>query len=121
MPDGSIQMQSPTPSEVLIPHLDPRNDTGPFVKALLQLPPRSTVMAASEWLTWPEWIKKWGEVTGVKTSYKQVDVDDFDRQIPGGAGKEIGQMYEFSSKYGYNAKQKDTLMTWDLEKVCIFN
>lgn len=75
-------------------------------------------MAASEWLTWPEWIEEWGQVTGVKTSYKQVDVDDFDQQIPGGAGREIGQMYEFSSEYGYNAEQKDTLMTWDLEKVC---
>lgn len=74
-------------------------------------------MAASEWCTWPDWIKTWGEVTGVENSYKQVSVEDFDKEIPGGAGKEIGEMFEFSSTWGYNANQKDTLMTWDLEKV----
>ena len=117
LPDGSVQMQSPTAPEVLIPHLNPRADTGSFVRAMLQLPPQSTVMAASEWCTWPDWIKTWGEVNGVKTSYKQVSVEDFDKEIPGGAGKEIGEMFEFSSKWGYNASQKDTLMAWDLEKM----
>jgi hypothetical protein len=117
LPDGSYQMQFPTRPDVLIPHLNPRTDTGSFVRALLQLPPRATLMAASEWCTWPKWIKQWGEVSGVATSYKQVTVEDFDAEIPGGAGKEIGEMYAFSSEYGYNADQKDTLKTWDLEKV----
>jgi hypothetical protein len=100
---------------MLIPHLDPRKDTGPFVRALLQLPPRSTLMAASEWLTWPDWIKIFGKVMNVTTSYKQITVDELD---DGGPGREIGEMYEFSSKYGYNANQMGTLKTWDLEKVC---
>jgi hypothetical protein len=110
-------MQSPTHPDVLIPHLNPRKDTGPFVQALLLLPPASTVMAASEWLTWPQWIDIWGEVTSMKTSYKQVTVDDLDKDIPGGVGREIGEMYEFSSEFGYNAEQKNTLKIWDLEKV----
>lgn len=111
-------MQFPTDPDVLIPQLNPRTDTGPFVQALRKLPPKSTLMAASEWCTWPEWIKTWGDVTGVKTSYKQVSVDNFDEHIPGGVGKEIGEMYEFSSTFGYNADQENTLKTWDLEKVC---
>jgi hypothetical protein len=115
--NGSFQMQFPTRPDITVPHLNPRTDTGPFVRALLQLPPQSTLMAASEWCTWSQWIKKWGDVNGVRTSYKQVGVDEFDREIPGGAGKEIGEMYAFSSEYGYNADQKDTLKTWDLEKV----
>ncbi|KAF2826554.1 NAD(P)-binding protein [Ophiobolus disseminans] len=117
MSDGSVQMQFPTSPSMLVPHLHPRKDTGPWVRALLQLPPQSIVMAASEWLTWPDWIKTWGEVTGMQTSYKQTTVQDLDDYMPGGSGKEIGQMYEFSSEFGYNAEQKDTLMTWDLEKM----
>jgi hypothetical protein len=108
-------MQFPTKPDVLIPHLDPRKDTGPFVRALLQLPARSTLMAATQWLTWSDWIRIFGEVTGTKTSYKQCSVDDLD---DGGPGREIGEMFEFSSEYGYNASQPDTLMTWDLKKVC---
>lgn len=110
-------MQFPTSPNMTVPHLDPRKDTGPWARALLQLPPNSTLMAASEWLTWPDWIKIWGEVTGVKTSYRQTTVEDLDEHIPGGAGKEIGEMYQFSSDFGYNAFQANTLKTWDLEKV----
>lgn len=110
-------MQFPTSPEMLIAHLDPRKDTGPWTQALLQLPAESTVMAASEWLTWPDWIKIWGEVTGVKTSYKQTTVEDLEEHIPGGIGKEIGEMYQLSSDFAYNAFQVNTLKTWDLEKV----
>lgn len=112
-------MQFPTSPDMLIPHLDPTKDVGPYVRALLQLPPKSTVMAASEWLKWPDWIKLWGEVTGIKTSYKQITVEDLDEHMPGGVGKEIGEMFQFSSDFAYNANQEGTLKTWDLEKVCI--
>jgi hypothetical protein len=74
-------------------------------------------MATSEWLTWPQWIKIFGEVTGLKTSYKQTTIEDIEAYIPGGAGREIGEMYKFSEEFAYNAFQQDTLKTWDLEKV----
>ncbi|KAF2629622.1 hypothetical protein BU25DRAFT_489651 [Macroventuria anomochaeta] len=61
----------------------------------------------------------WGKVTGVKTSYKQTAVKDLDEHIPGGAGKEIGEMYQFSLDFAYNAFQADTLKAWDLEKTGI--
>ena len=111
-------MQFPTSPETIVPHLHPRKDTGPYVEALLKLPPNSTVMAASVWCTWPDWIKLWGKLTGVETSYKQVDVTNFDKHLPGGVGKEIGEMFEFSSEHGYNADQANTMKQWDLEKVC---
>ena len=39
----------------------------------------------------------------MKTSYKQTTVEDLDEHMPGGVGKEIGEMYQFSSDFGYNA------------------
>lgn len=118
MDDGSVQMRFPTSPETVVPHLNVREDTGPFVRTLLDLPVNSTLMAASEWLTWPDWIATWGKVTGTQTSYQQITVEDMDEYLPGGLGKEIGEMYEFSEEFGYNAEQKDTLKTWDLDKVC---
>jgi hypothetical protein len=47
---------------------------------------------------------------GTKTSYMQVTADDLDKDIPGGAGREIGEMHEYNSEFGYKAEQKDTLM-----------
>lgn len=110
-------MRFPTKPDMLIPHLDPRKDTGTWARALLQLPANSSLMATSEWLTWPDWIKTWGEVTGVDTSYKQTTVEDIAEQIPGPAGKEIGEMFQFSSDFAYNAFQADTLKAWDLKEV----
>ncbi|KAF3046846.1 hypothetical protein E8E11_009581 [Didymella keratinophila] len=113
------KMQFPTSPDMLIPHLNPCEDMGAWARALLQLPPNSTIMAASEWMSWPQWIETWGVVTGVKTSYKQTTIEDLDEHIPGGAGKEIGEMYQLSSDYAYNAHEADTLKTWDLEKLGI--
>jgi hypothetical protein len=55
------------------------------------------------WCTWPEWIKAWGHVVGQpNVSYKQITVDEFHRAIPGGFGKEIGEMFEYTSDPGYD-------------------
>lgn len=77
----------------------------------------STVMAASEWLIWTKRTKTWGDVTGVKTSYKQTTVEDLEEHAPGGAGKETGETFEFSLNFAYNCFQANTLKIWDLEKV----
>lgn len=110
-------MQFPTSPDVLVPHIDPTKDTGPWAKALLKLPPNTTLMAASEWLTWSQWIELFGQITGTNVSYKQTTVQDLDEHIPGGTGKEIGEMYEFSSDFAGYAFQKDTLKLRDLKKV----
>lgn len=119
LPDGSIQMQFPTRPDTVIPRLDPRKDTGQFVRALLRLPPGKTVMAAGTWCTWAEWVRTFGEVTGAKTSYREVSVSDFDEWLPGGIGKEIGDMYEYSSDPGYDGGDPSVLRITDLEKVRI--
>ncbi|PSN71616.1 NAD(P)-binding protein [Corynespora cassiicola Philippines] len=119
MSDKSIEMRFPTHRETIVPHLDPRKDTGNFVRALLQLPPNSTVMAASEWCTWPEWLKTWGDVTGVKTNYRECTVEDFDHWMPGGMGKEIGDMYEYSNDPGYDGGDPRVLRTQSLKEMGI--
>jgi hypothetical protein len=112
-------MQFPVSPSVLFPHLDPAKDTGPWALALLSLPPNSTLMAASEWLTWPQWIETFGKVTGVKTSYKETTVQDMDEYLPEGLGREIGEMYAFSSEFADEAFGGNTLMKADLEKMGI--
>jgi hypothetical protein len=44
--------------------------------------------------TWPERIRKQARVVGVAdVLYKQVTVGDFDRAIPSGCGREIGETF----------------------------
>lgn len=98
------------------PHLDVNRDTGYFVRALTQFPPGKTIMAAGTWCTWPQWIKTWGEVVGIpETLYKQITVEDFDRGIPGGFGREIGEMFEYTSDPAYDGGDSGVLGLEDLK------
>ena len=74
-------------------------------------------MAAGTWCTWPQWIKTWGEVGIPGTSYKQITVEDFDRRIPEGFGREIGEMFEYTSDLGYDGGDSGVLRLEDLKKV----
>ena len=122
MADGSYQMKFPTDPAAEAPHLDVKKDTGYFVRALTQLPPGKTVMAAGTWCTWPEWIKTWAMVVGkqsVDVSYKQITVEDFDQAIPGGFGKEVGEMFEYTSDPEYDGGDVEVLRLEDLKKVSL--
>jgi hypothetical protein len=112
-------MQFPVSPTIPFPHIDPAKDTGPWALALLRLPPNTTLMAASDWLTWPQWIATFGEVTGVKTSYKETTIADIEEHLPGGLGREIGEMYAFSSEFAAEAFGGETLRKSDLEKMGI--
>lgn len=101
-----------------LPLLDVNKDTGYFVRALTQLPPGKTVMAAGTWCTWPEYMKTWGEVVGIPgCSYKQITVAEMAKAIPGGPGKEIGEMFEYAGEPGYEGGNTNVLRWEDLEKV----
>lgn len=120
MPDGSYQMTFPTAPGAIAPHLDVNRDTGYFVHALTHLPPGKKIMAAGTWCTWPEWIETWARVVGVAdVSYKQVAVAGFDRAIPGGFGREIGEMFEYTSDPGYDGGDPEVLRLEDLRKVSL--
>lgn len=61
-------------------------------------------------------MKTWGKVAGIPgTSYKQITVDDFDRGIPGGFGREIGEMFEYTSDPGYGGGDSGVLRLEDLK------
>lgn len=65
-PDGSFLIQRTFSPEYKMPFVVTHKDTGAFVKALVDLPPRKNLLGVSEHMTWPEWTKLWGDVLGVK-------------------------------------------------------
>lgn len=102
-PDGSFVFKACTEPDAVLPHLDVQADTGYYVKALVQMEPGNMVMAAGEWCSWSEWMKKWARAMGIdesKASYKQVSIEEMAKGM-GDFGKEVGEMYEYSSKIGY--------------------
>ena len=97
-------MKFATAPDAIVPHLDVNADTGSYVRALSKLPPGKTVMAAGEWCSWSDWIKKWAKAMGIdeaNVGYEQVSVEEMSAGM-GEFGKEVAQMYEYSTWPGYD-------------------
>ena len=102
--DGTFLTRMATAPDAVVPHLDVNADTGYYVRALAQLPPGKTAMAAGEWCNWRDWIKKWARGMGIdesKVGYEQVGVNEMSAGM-GEFGKEVAEMYEYSTWPGYD-------------------
>ena len=102
-PDGTFKFQASTDPDTVLPHLDVQHDTGYYVKALTQMESGQMVMAAGDWCSWSEWMRKWARGMGIdedKVSYEAVSAEEMGKDM-GDFGKEVGEMYEYSSKIGY--------------------
>ena len=103
-PEATFLMRFATEPDAIVPHLDVDADTGYYVRALSQMPPGQTVMAAGEWCRWPQWIKSWAKgmgIDGAKVGYEQVSVEEMSAGM-GDFGKEVAEMYEYSTWPGYD-------------------
>lgn len=92
--DGSFMARMATAPDALVPHLDVRADTGYYVKALAQMPPGKTAMAAGEWCSWTQWMEGWAKGMGIdraKVGYEQVSVEEMSEGM-GAFGKEVAEM-----------------------------
>jgi hypothetical protein len=101
--DGTFLTCMATDPDTVVPHLDVQSDTGYYVKALAQMPPGQTVMAAGEWCSWTEWMQGFARGMGIdsnKASYKQISVEEMSEGL-GDFGKEIAEMYEYTTWPGY--------------------
>lgn len=117
-PDGTFIARMATAPEAIVPHLDVNADTGHYVQALSTMDPGKVVMAAGEWCSWTDWMKKWARGTGVdesKVGYEQISVEEMSAGM-GDFGKEVAEMYEHSTSPGYDGGVT-MLKAEDLRKV----
>ncbi|KAL9083059.1 MAG: hypothetical protein Q9165_008683 [Trypethelium subeluteriae] len=80
--DGSFILARPSAPESIVHFVVTHQDTGPFVKALVDLPPGKHLLGVSESMTFPEWAKTWGDTLGYKIEYKRVSDEDFWQGVP---------------------------------------
>ena len=105
--DGGVHVLTiPCNPNTPIPFVDPRNDTGPFVRALLTLEPGIQLYGETALISWNTWLELWGRIMGKKVKFERVSVDFYEEELskafPRGFGTEIGEMCEFMGIYGYN-------------------
>jgi len=81
--------------------LHPRQDSGPLVKGLVLSSP-GKILTGYRGTISPEEIAEFlSKETGKKVQYFRGSVDFLDQAMPGGVGRELGEMFEYISDPGY--------------------
>lgn len=112
-------MRFPTSPTTPIPHLDVNTDTGNFVYAISKLPPGKSYLAAGTTCSWSEYIRLWSKVTKVPASYKEITLEEMiDGLQDKDYGKELGDMFVYSSDPGYDGGDKSLWGADEIRKVC---
>ncbi|EON61061.1 hypothetical protein W97_00272 [Coniosporium apollinis CBS 100218] len=116
--EDSFLMSFPCSRHAPIPHLDVSTDLGPFIYAVSQLPPGKHYLAAGTTCSWSEYMRIWSETTGNQTSYKETGLQELIENTPDKEfGREIGDMYLYSSNPGYDGGDKTLLKAQDIKKL----
>ncbi|KAF2715732.1 NAD(P)-binding protein [Pleomassaria siparia CBS 279.74] len=91
----------PCDGDAKIPMYHPRQDTGPLVKALVKSSPGKDLMGFSSIITFDEIAQIFSKSLGKEVKYQRSTVDSMDQMMPGGVGRELGEMMEYISSPGY--------------------
>jgi hypothetical protein len=99
-PDGSFVFERIFSPDWICPFIVADKDTGRFVKALIGLPPGTNLEATSEALTFPQFAQLWGDVLGLRATYKQVSVERHFEGLPNELTAELSQCYAYENEFG---------------------
>lgn len=118
LPDGSFQMSFPTAPDAKVPHIDINADMGNFVYAVSQMPPGKSYMAEGETCSWSEYQRIWSRVHKISTHYRKATLESFIETSPDiEFGRELGDMFVYSTDPGYDGGDKTLLKAADIRKV----
>ncbi|TRM70068.1 hypothetical protein BD626DRAFT_533477 [Schizophyllum amplum] len=108
-------------NELEMPVLMPKKvaeDTGAFVKAAVELPPQSNLLAYSEMASWAEYVKTFEEVTGISVHYQSVTIEQIAALLPqNNIGREAGEVNLFTEELGWHGGDPSMLFLEDLAKL----
>ncbi|KAF4539861.1 NmrA-like family protein [Lasiodiplodia theobromae] len=116
--DGAFEMRFPTAPDKPVPQLDVNADMGAFVYAVSKLPPGKSYMAEGTTCSWSEYMRLWSEVTGKPARYQQVTLQQMIDESPDKEfGREVGDMFLYSSEPGYDGGDESLLKAEDIRKL----
>ncbi|PWY95008.1 NAD(P)-binding protein [Aspergillus sclerotioniger CBS 115572] len=110
------EMTFTTAPDAVVPHLDVQADMGNFVYAVAKMPPGKSYMACGTRCSWSEYMRLWGEVNGVPARYRQITLKELMERTPDREfGREVGDMFTYSTDPGYDGGDEGLLMARDIE------
>ena len=69
-------------------------------------------------ISWKDYIKLWCEIQGVPNGgYQEITVEDYDKAMPGGLGREVGEMYAYAGEFGYDGSDPSIIHPKDVSSL----
>jgi hypothetical protein len=112
--DGVYVQSTYAKADTLFPWVSTGNDTGKFVRALVQLEPGKVLLGVSEMVTYGEYLKTWGEVNGVPTRFNHLSDEEFRKTLPPSAAQEIQESIAFNEEFGWDGSEPGVLRPSDV-------
>lgn len=111
--DGSYEYLISAPGDKKQPHIVTGKDTGPFVKALVQLPPGKNILAYGSMTSPNEFMKIWCEMNNARGHTRQLSLDEMEKTSPD-AGREIGESSLYAAEFGFDGGDPSVLHPRDV-------
>ncbi|PRP77818.1 hypothetical protein PROFUN_07760 [Planoprotostelium fungivorum] len=108
-PDGSFIMTRNTPAHLKLPHVVAERDTGPYVRALVDMEPGKKVFAVSEYMSFTDFMELWGQHHRVKASYREISTAEMVKDMPEVMATDLGQAYDFYHEFGFTGGDPEVL------------
>jgi hypothetical protein len=115
-----LELRLNASANAVFPFIDAGKDTGKYAKALLSLPAGQTLLAASEEITWSDYVAIWSKVIGKTIRYKQISLEELAAQGPADFGRELGEMFAYIGEFGYDGRQPGILRPKDVSDIISF-
>lgn len=71
------------------------------MRALAKSPPGKNLMGYGSLISFEEIARIWSGNVGQTVKYQRCTVEDMDKAMPGGMGRELGEMMEYINNPGY--------------------
>ncbi|PKK43098.1 hypothetical protein CI102_13830 [Trichoderma harzianum] len=108
--DGTAQFTTTMAPDVKLPWIAAEEDTGPFVKALVQEEPGKNLIAYREWATLREMVGAFQSASKTKSELVVVPRDEANEFLPPDLKLEIDEGFLYFEEFGYEGRDDATIV-----------
>ncbi|KAL6824654.1 hypothetical protein J3E69DRAFT_381527 [Trichoderma sp. SZMC 28015] len=108
--DGTAQFTTTLAPDVKLPWIAAEEDTGPFVKALVQEEPGKNLIAYREWATLREMVGAFQSASKTKSEVVVVPRDEANEFLPPDLKLEIDEGFLYFEEFGYEGRGDPTVV-----------
>ncbi|KAK4944642.1 hypothetical protein LTR10_016076 [Elasticomyces elasticus] len=111
--DGTFNFINQFAADTPLPLIAANEDTGPLVRALLNEPAETKLMAYRAWMTFGEFVETWSRVLHVKAKVTTLPIKDTLDSMPGGLDSSVREMLAEGmanmTEFGYKLREDPRL------------